>query len=189
MTSCFWRLRSHIGCVAAVFGTLLAPSGSPPAAPPPSHIVMGVALDGCSLELPSYGDRELFLKGSAWAGYQLSRQLGLQIQGDTWQHEVPVNILTDNARDIHWHGWSAVPCVSYSPRGGHAAILAGAGVGFADFDAQTSDLTRLALLLGAQYALPVGSAAVVVRVQVQRLSAAELHNPKTFSAGLGFEWY
>ena len=47
----------------------------------------------------------------------------------------------------------------------------------------------VALLLGVQYEFPVGSLAVVPRLQMQRLSASSLNNPKTISVGLGIQWY
>lgn len=165
---------------------LLAFGGVASAASPPGHVVMGIGADVCTLEMPE-SDREKFFRGTACVGYQWSRQVGLQVQGDTWQHEIESNLHIIE-RDTHWHGWSAVPCLSYSPRGWQITILGGAGVGFADFDYSTPDLTRLALLLGVQYEFPVGPLAIVPRLQVQRLSADSLNNPKTISAGFGIQW-
>jgi len=175
-------VASEVCCALLAFGGIAS------AATPPGHIVMGIGADVCGLQLPG-SDRENFYRGTACVGHQWSRQVGLQVQGDTWQHEIESNLLVDNARDLHWHGWSAVPCVSYSPRGGHWTILGGAGVGFADFDGYSPDLTRLALLLGVQYEFPVGSLAVVPRLQIQRLSASSLNNPETISLGFGIQWY
>lgn len=175
--------------VAAILVSLAALPAAVGATPPVGHVVLGLGGDACVLKLAPYGERESFIKGSAWVGIQASRQLTLQLQGDTWQHGIRNNTLMENARDAHLHGWSTVAGVRYAPCGGPFAILGGAGVAFADLEWYAPPFTRLGLLLGLQCVLPAGPIAIVPRVQVLRISADSLHNPKIFSVGLGIEWY